>query len=143
MLSIILAVYFISKTLRDLDKNLQETAKEMALKLKPSPLPVQCTFAAFREDLLSVVRKFTDLFVSPSRKNRKIKRLPVISVFAAWLAYVDRERFWQRIIRSLICTVAMLWIVFGILIPNGGMPFFAYRSDLAYDNPSYGLAMAR
>jgi hypothetical protein len=26
-----------------------------------------------------------------------------------------------------------IWIVFGILIPNVGMPFFAYRSDLAYE----------
>jgi hypothetical protein len=57
---------------------------------------------------------------------------PTGAVYPDWRAYIGWERFRQRIIRAGFCTVVMLVIVFGILIPNDGMPFFAYRSSLAW-----------
>jgi hypothetical protein len=58
--------------------------------------------------------------------------IPLPAVYPDWPAYVGRERFWKRCISAFFCTAVMCGIVFLILIPNGGMPFFAYRSPFAY-----------
>jgi hypothetical protein len=127
ILSSILAVYFIFKTMIELDGNLHEIAIDMGLKPRPMPLPKQ--LAGFKNDLVATWRKFVDLFVPSRRKNSRLRTVPI---FADWRAYVRRERIWRRNTRAAAATIIMFLIVSLIFIPNIGIPFFASRSSRAH-----------
>jgi hypothetical protein len=123
IIGIVLAIYFICRTQRELNDNLKGIATEMSFGINSPTLSAQignllksCPFVFFRD-----------------RRRAKENLESPIEVKAVWEAYADHELFLHRLVRAVFFTIFMFLFTYCVLfIPFFGRPSFPYRGDIAW-----------
>lgn len=128
IVGILLALYFICRTQRALNDNLEGLFKEMNIELKRPLLLVQ-----FKSLFLKSC-PFAFLRLSPKVKETKTKETLDGSpqkVKTIWQEYGDQELFLYRLFRAAFFTLLVWMFNIFVLLPVFGMPSFLHRSELA------------